>query len=123
MTLAASINEIARCLDGLDPHWLPAYDMRAYAAKVDAECGYGSEMMVAIEINTRMFEEVVAFVHVCGAFARLHPSTARQYECVRRDNAEIDDVLARNAAEPCPTYTGLLSLLVDRGILVRCVLD
>ena len=123
MPLTASINEIARSLDGLDPHWLPAYDMRAYAAKVDAECGYGSEMMVAIEINTRMFEEVVALVHLCGAFAWLHPFTAREYECVRNDKAEIDDVLARNATEPCPTYSGLLTRLVDRGILVRRVLD
>ncbi|KVU62547.1 hypothetical protein [Burkholderia cepacia] len=74
MTLKAGIDEIARSLDGLHPPWLPAYDLRAYAAKVDSECGYGSDMMVAIEINTRMFEEIVAFVHVCGAFASLQPS-------------------------------------------------
>jgi len=123
MTLTAGIDEIARSLDGLGPSWLPAYDMRAYAAKVDSECGYGSDMMVAVEINTKMFEEVVAFVHLCGAFASLHPSTARQYECVRNDRAEIDDVLARIATAACPTYTGLLTSLVDRGILARCALD
>ena len=106
MTRTASIDEIARSLNGLEPPWLPAYDMRAYAAKVDSECGYSSEMMVALEINTRMFEEVVAYVHLCGAFAPLHSSTARQYECVRNDSAEIDDVLAHHATGACPTYTG-----------------
>lgn len=119
MTWTASIDEIARSLNGLEPPWLPAYDMRAYAAKVDSECGYSSEMMVALEINTRMFEEVVAYVHLCGAFAPLHPSTARQYECVRNDSAEIDDVLAQHATGACPTYTGLLASFVDRGIVVR----
>lgn len=39
MTLATSIHEITRSLEGLDPPWLPVYDMRAYAAKVDDECG------------------------------------------------------------------------------------
>ncbi|WP_131931416.1 MULTISPECIES: hypothetical protein [Burkholderia] len=121
MTPTAGIDEIARSLDGLIPPWLPAYDMRAHATKVDSECGYSAEMMVALEINTRMFEEVIAFVHLCGAFASMHPSTARQYECVRNDGAEIDDVLARNATGACPTYTGLLTSFVDRGILVRCV--
>ncbi|UEP32679.1 MULTISPECIES: hypothetical protein [unclassified Burkholderia] len=111
MTLTASIDEIARSLDGLAPPWLPAYDMRAYAEKVESECGYGADMMVSIEINTRMFEEVVAFVHLCGAFASLHPFVARQYECVRNDRAEIDDVLAHNATVACPTYTGLLTSL------------
>lgn len=65
MTLKAGIDEIARSLDGLRPAWLPAYDLRACAAKVDSECGYGADMMVAIDINTRMFEEIVAFVHSC----------------------------------------------------------
>ncbi|WP_143329954.1 hypothetical protein [Burkholderia sp. AU31652] len=119
MTRTASIDEIARSLNGLEPPWLPACDMRAYAAKVDSECGYSSEMMVALEINTRMFEEVVAYVHLCGAFASLHPSTARQYECVRNDSAQIDDVLAHHATGACPTYTGLLASFVDRGIVVR----
>lgn len=123
MTLTASINEIARSLNGLEPPWLPACDMRAYAEKVDSECGYSAEMMVALEINTRMFEEVVAYVHLCGAFASLHPSPARQYECVRNDRAEIDDVLAHHATGACPTYTGLLMSFVDRGIVVRCALD
>ncbi|MBN3793462.1 hypothetical protein [Burkholderia sp. Ac-20392] len=45
-------------------------------------------MMASIEINSRVFEEVVAFMHLCGAFASLHPSTARQYECVRNDRVE-----------------------------------
>ncbi|KVA54990.1 hypothetical protein WI61_29610 [Burkholderia cepacia] len=122
MSLKAGIDEIARSLDGLHPPWLPAYDLRACAAKVDSECGYGADMMVAIDINTRIFEEIVAFVHscirafvhscirafvhsciracvdVCGAFASLQPSTARQYECVRNDSAEIDDVPALNAS-------------------------
>lgn len=119
MTLTASINEIARSLDGLDPPWLPAYDMRAYGAKVDDECGYTSDTMVGMEINTKLYEEVVAFVQLCGAFGRLHPSEARQYECVRDDRAEIDEVLARNAADACPTYTGLMRLFVEHGILVR----
>ncbi|WP_124579672.1 hypothetical protein [Burkholderia contaminans] len=119
MTRTASIDEIVRSLNGLEPPWLPAYDMRAYAAKVDSECGYSSEMMVALEINTSMFEEVVAYVHLCGAFALLHPSAARQYECVRNDSAEIDDVLAHHATGACPTYTGLLASFVDRGIVVR----
>ncbi|WP_321899197.1 hypothetical protein [Burkholderia cepacia] len=106
MSLKAGIDEIARSLDGLHPPWLPAYDLRACAAKVDSECGYGADMMVAIDINTRIFEEIVAFVHsciracmdVCGAFASLQPSAARPYECVRNDSAEIDDVLALNAS-------------------------
>ena len=65
MSLKAGIDEIARSLDGLHPPWLPAYDLRACAAKVDSECGYGADMMVAIDINTRIFEEIVAFVHSC----------------------------------------------------------
>lgn len=118
MTLTASIDEIASSLDGLDPPWLPRYDLRAYAAKVDNECGYTSDMMVGMEMNTKMFEEVVAFVQLCGAFAQLHPSDARQYACMRDDRVEIDDALARNASHACPTYTGLLALLIERGILV-----
>jgi hypothetical protein len=35
----ASIDQIARSLDGVVPHWLPAYDPNIYAAKVDAACG------------------------------------------------------------------------------------
>ncbi|WP_124842763.1 hypothetical protein [Burkholderia cepacia] len=102
MSLKAGIDEIARSLDGLRPAWLPAYDLRACAAKVDSECGYGADMMVAIEIN--QYENVRgdccirACVDVCGAFASLQPSTARQYECVRNDSAEIDDVPALNAS-------------------------
>ncbi|WP_198088258.1 hypothetical protein [Variovorax sp. E3] len=119
MTLTAIIDEIARSLDGLDPHWLPRYDLRAYAAKVDNECGYTSNTMVGMEINTKLFEEIVAFVQLCGAFGRLHPSDAKLYACVRDDMVEIDDALARNATHACPTYTGLLALLIERGILVQ----
>ncbi|MBN3822960.1 hypothetical protein G3O00_04950 [Burkholderia sp. Ac-20384] len=54
-------------------------------------------MMVSIEIDSRMFEEVVAFVHLRGAFASLHPFTARQNECRRNDRVEIDRALAPNA--------------------------
>lgn len=71
MSLKAGIDEIARSLDGLHPPWLPAYDLRACAAKVDSECGYGADMMVAIDINTRIFEEIVAFVHVWMCAVRL----------------------------------------------------
>ncbi|ERJ34862.1 hypothetical protein L810_2566 [Burkholderia sp. AU4i] len=42
---------------------------------------------------------------------------------MRNDSAEIDDVLVLNASRACPTYTGLLKSLVDRGIVVRCALD
>ncbi|MDW9245778.1 hypothetical protein C7S13_7873 [Burkholderia cepacia] len=42
---------------------------------------------------------------------------------MRNDSAEIDDVPALNASRACPTYTGLLKSLVDRGIVVRCALD
>lgn len=69
MTLTTSACEIARSLDGLGPPWLPVYDRRAYAAKVDSACGSGAGMMVSTEIDSRMFEEVVAFVHLRGAFA------------------------------------------------------
>lgn len=120
MTLTASIDEIARSLDGLDPPWLPHYDLRAYAAKVDEERGYTSDTMVGMEIHTKLFEEVVAFVQLCGAFGRLHPSDAKLYACVRDDRVGIDDALARNATSACPTYTGLLALLIERGILVQC---
>lgn len=119
MTLTASIDEIARSLDGLDPPWLPRYDLRVYAAKVDDECGYTSDTMVGMEVHTKLFEEVVAFVQLCGAFGRLHPSKAKLYACVRDDRAGIDDALARNATGTCPTYTGLLELLIERGILVQ----
>ncbi|KVH40408.1 hypothetical protein [Burkholderia cepacia] len=80
-------------------------------------------MMVAIEINTRMFEEIVAFVDLCGAFVSLQPSAARQYECVCDESAEIDDVLVLDTSRACPTYKELLKSLVDRGIVVRCALD
>lgn len=78
-------------------------------------------MMASIDVNTKVFEEVVAFVQICGAFVRLPLSDARQYVCVRNDKAEIDDALAHNAASACPTYTGLLTLLVELGILARRV--
>lgn len=123
MTLTTCIDQIASCLNGLAPHWLPPYDLNAYAAKVDAECGYSSDMMVATEVNTRMFEETVAFIQLCGAFASLSTSTQQQYTRVRDDLTEIDAVLAHNAASGCPTYKGLLKLLVDRGVLVRRTLD
>ncbi|RSZ32771.1 MULTISPECIES: hypothetical protein [unclassified Variovorax] len=119
MTLTASIDEIARSLDGLDPPWLPRYDLCAYAAKVDEACGYTSDTMVGMEVHTKLFEEVVAFVQLCGAFGRLHPSDAKLYACVRDDRAGIDDALVRNATRACPTYTGLLALLIERGILVQ----
>lgn len=115
--MTTSIDQIARSLDGLAPYWLPAYDLHAYAGKVYDECGYTADMMVGMEVNTKVFEEVVAFIQICGAFAHLHPSAARQYVRVRDDKAEIDDALAHNAASACPTYTALLTLLVERGIL------
>lgn len=118
--MTASIGQIARSLNGLAPYWLPAYDLNAYAAKVDAECGYTADMMVALVVNTKVFEELVAFVQICGAFAHMHPSAVRHYVRVRDDKDEIDDALARNAANACPTYTGLLTLLIERGILAGC---
>ncbi|QVX40704.1 hypothetical protein J4H89_23205 (plasmid) [Ralstonia solanacearum] len=117
MANTVSIDQIARGLNGLVPHWLPTYDLNVYAAKVEAECGYTADIMVAIEVDTKIFEEVAAFVHICGAFGRLHPSPARKYVCMRDEKTEIDDALARNAASACPTYSGLLTLLVDLGIL------
>lgn len=119
MTVTASIDQIASNLNGWAPHWLPAYDLNAYAAKVDAECGYGSDMMVAIEVNTRLFEETVAFVQLCGAFASLNTSVALQYTRVHDSEDELGSALGHNAASVCQTYTELLKLLVDRGVLVR----
>lgn len=123
MALNASIGQIASSLNGLAPHWLPAYDLNAYAAKVDAECGYGSDMMIAIEVNTRLFEETVAFVQLCGAFASLNTSVALQYMRVHDSEDKLGNALLHNAASICQTYTQLLELLVDRGILVQRTLD
>jgi len=119
MTPADHFDEIARRLDKLAPHWLPPYDLNAYAAQVDAECGYSSDMMVATEVNTRVFEEVAAFVQLCGAFAQLNPTAVQQYVRVRDDRTEIDGALAQNAAAGCPTYARLLTLLVHRGVLAQ----
>lgn|SRR5471032_2156695 len=120
MSPPGCINEIARSLRCLVPHWLPAYDQAAYATKVNAECGYSSDTMAAAEFNTRMFEEVVSFVQLCAAFARLLDRPAdQQYACVRNDMTEINDLLAQHAGDGCPTYTGLLTLFVERGVLER----
>lgn len=119
MTTTDCIDGITRSLDDLKPHWLPTYDLRAYAAKVDAECSYTSEMMVAMEVNAKVFEEIDAFVQLCGAFARMNPSPAPKYVRVSHEVAEIDDALAHYAGASYPTYTGLLALLVERGMLVR----
>ncbi|MBB4225916.1 hypothetical protein [Variovorax guangxiensis] len=123
MALNASIDQIASNLHGWAPHWLPAYDLNAYAAKVDAECEYGSDMMVAIEVNAKMFEEVAAFVQLCGAFASLNTSVALQYMRVHESEDELGKALEHSAASACQTYTELLELLVDRGILVQRTLD
>lgn len=123
MALNASIDQIASNLHGWAPHWLPAYDLNAYAAKVDAECEYGSDMMVAIEVNTKMFEEVAAFVQLCGAFASLNTSVALQYMRVHDSEDELGKALEHSAASACQTYKELLELLVDRGILVQRTLD
>jgi hypothetical protein len=119
MSLPDSINEIAHSMRCLVPPWLPAYDHVAYATKVDAECGYGSETMAAAEFITRMLEETVSFVQLCAAFVPLTETTNRQYFCVRSDKTEIDNLLAQNASNACPTYTGLLALFVEQGILKR----
>ncbi|BEP45877.1 hypothetical protein [Variovorax sp. V15] len=123
MALNASIGQIASNLNGWAPHWLPAYDLNAYAAKVDAECGYGSDMMIAIEVKTRLFEETVAFVQLCGAFATLNTSVALRYTRVHGSEDELGKALEHSAASACQTYTELLKLLVDRGILVQRGLD
>lgn len=123
MALNASIDQIASNLHGWAPRWLPAYDLNSYAAKVDAECGYGSDMMIAIEVKTRLFEETVAFVQLCGAFASLNTSVALQYTRVHDSEDELGNALLHNAASVCQTYTQLLELLVGRGILVQRTLD
>ena len=123
MALNASIDQIASNLHGWAPRWLPAYDLNSYAAKVDAECGYGSDMMIAIEVKTRLFEETVAFVQLCGAFASLNTSVALQYMRVHDSEDELGKALEHSAASACQTYTELLKLLVDRGILVQRGLD
>jgi hypothetical protein len=117
MTDNPRIEAIAFSLEWLTPTWLPAYDLKAYAAKVDTESGYSAEMSVAMEIGASMFEEATAFVQVCGAFATIHRSPAHQYMSVRDDIDEINEALAHNAAAGCPTYAGLLAVLVERGIV------
>lgn len=112
-----SIEAITFGLDWLTPTWLPAYDLKAYAGKVDTESGYSADMSVAMEIGARLFEEATAFVQLCGAFAMIHRSPAHQYESVRKDIDEINEALARNAASGYPTYAGLLAVMVERGIV------
>lgn len=117
MATTDCIDEVTHLLEGLKPHWLPAYDMKAYARKVDEECGFTSETMVAMHINQKMFEEAVAFVQLCGAFGWINPSDAQQYVRIRDDRDEIDNALASHVSSTCPTYTGLLALFVERGML------
>lgn len=111
------IEAIAFSLGWLTPAWLPAYDMKAYARKVDADSGYSADMSVAMEVGARMFEEATAFVQLCGAFAMIHRSPAHQHVRVRDDIDEIKEALAQNAATGCPTYAGLLAVLLERGIV------
>lgn len=117
MTEDPSIEAIGFSLGWLTPAWLPAYDLKAYAGKVDTDSGYSAEMSVAMEIGARMFEEATAFVQLCGAFAMIHRSPAHQYVRVHDDIDEIKEALAQNAATGCPTYAGLLAVLIERGIV------
>jgi len=99
------------------PEWLPVYDLRRYAAKVDDECGYGSDMMVGMVIEGALFEELLAFLNLCAAFARMY-TKQRPYKAVGdAPPGALERALAENARRDCPTYAGLIELLLREGVI------
>ncbi|TSD84409.1 hypothetical protein FFK22_032890 [Mycobacterium sp. KBS0706] len=112
---APGVEELFRHID--KPAWLPVYDLRRYAAKVDDECGYGSDMMVGMVIEGALFEEVLAFLNLCAAFARMY-TRQRPYKAAGdAPPGALERALAENAQRDCPTYTGLIELFLRAGVI------
>ena len=101
------------------PAWLPVYDLRQYAAKVDDECGYGSDMMVGMVIEGALFEELLAFLQLCAAFARMETKKRAYKAAGDLPPGALERALAENAQRDCPTYTGLIELLLREGAIAE----
>jgi hypothetical protein len=96
------------------PPWMPVYDFRAFTDRTYAECGYSSTPMEASYFQAMHLRELQALIEICRACEMVDGGPYR----IRGLDAEIDRVLARNAQDGAPTYTRLLELLVQDGILV-----
>lgn len=99
------------------PPWLPVYEIGPFIRKVDRDYPFGAEQGVTPYFNARLLQEQQALIEICRSFDAMH--LARRY---RPDpdwtEARIDALLRQNEADGEPTYTGLLRLMVEAGILV-----
>lgn len=99
------------------PGWLPAYDLARYAAEVDRNCGFGSDMMVAQAVNAALFEEQLALLQLCAAFTPMLSDRRRYRALAGAAPDALQRALAANAAQDCPTYGGLIARLLREGVI------
>lgn len=99
------------------PDWLPVYDLGRYAAAVDRDCGFSSDMMVAQAVNGALFEERLAFLQLCAAFTPMLSDQRRYRALSDAAPGARDRALAANAARDCPSYTSLIGLLLREGAI------
>lgn len=99
------------------PSWLPVYEIGPFIRKVDRDYPFGAEQGVTPYFNARLLQEQHALIEICRSFEAMH--LGRRYRAdPDRTEAGIDAVLRRNEADGEPTYTGLLALMIEAGILV-----
>lgn len=98
------------------PSWLPLYDLDAHLKKVYANCGFGSEHMAAKTVDAALLDELMAIIAISGAERWRDGYMLGIYDETRHGPA-IKAALAQNALDPIPTYTRLLAMLREQGLL------
>ncbi|MER9297639.1 hypothetical protein NKI38_14265 [Mesorhizobium sp. M0621] len=98
--------------------WLPTYDLNQLSEKAFRECPFGSNMMEAAYIHSEMLNEYRAIIEISAAFNAIQHENSL-YEAVNRSQSEIDDALLSNESDNCPSYSRLLTLLIQCGVLAR----
>ncbi|WP_136620235.1 MULTISPECIES: hypothetical protein [Mesorhizobium] len=98
--------------------WLPTYNLDQLLEKAFRESPFSSNMMEAGYAQSEMLNEYRAIVEISSAFNRVHHKNSL-YEAVNRSQSEIDEALRSNDSDNYPSYSRLLDLLIQRGVLVR----
>lgn len=99
------------------PDWLPVYDPGRIAAEADRSCGFSSDMMAAQAVNGALFEEQLALLQLCAAFTPMLSAQRRYRALADAAPGALQRALAANAAQDCPTYSGLIGQLLREGVI------
>ncbi|HEY9346599.1 MAG TPA: hypothetical protein VIQ53_14880 [Inquilinus sp.] len=70
-------------------------------------------------IEGALFEEVLAFLNLCAAFAWMYTKPRPYKAAGDAPPGALERALAENAQRDCPTYSGLIELLLRDGVIAE----